>query len=439
MLRSKYQKFIFEGYNFNKQAKVLSLRYSYDGQLKFEEQYKLDFDFTPNYSQKALEAALFGLFIMAGISYFKAYLAPEIVIKPDSLNEGQADFFNVVYQNGLGEFLYKNQLDPGLVASFPFNREGDNQPVEVNELSGNLLPVGGGKDSLVSAAILEVADEEFTTLRVNSNEWVDRQLELISHPVIKIKRAIAPKLIELNHKDALNGHVPPTAILSFLFVVCAVLTSKKTIILSNEASANQGSTTYKGLNINHQYSKSLEFELSFQKYLKEFISPSLEYFSLLRPLSELRIAELFIKCCFEKYKYAFSSCNQNFKLGSNPQKVHWCGKCAKCASVFGLLAPFTNKPRLIDLFNKNLFLDAKLKGTFNELLGIEGIKPFDCVGDIDEMRQALNLVKQSNDWPELRDWNIPKAELDYRSNETHAMPKRFSNMLAGFNPAAPVN
>jgi len=42
--------------------------------------------------------------------------------------------------------------------------------------------------------------------------------------------------------------------------------------LSNEKSASEENTTWKDLKINHQYSKSLEFETDLNNYLNTYIS-----------------------------------------------------------------------------------------------------------------------------------------------------------------------
>jgi hypothetical protein len=44
------------------------------------------------------------------------------------------------------------------------------------------------------------------------------------------------------------------------------------------------------------------------------------------------------------------------------------------------------------IFNKNLFADETLLPLFRELLGVEGCKPFECVGTNEEMILALQLV-----------------------------------------------
>lgn len=426
-----FKTFIFESYHFEPSDRTIELHYSYEGKPEFTERVFFAFDFIKDYNQKALDKALFGLFIVCGVSYYKAYLAPEIIIKQGSLNKEQAEFFNQLYLHGLGEFLYKNKLDSNLMAQFPYSRDLSTQPVEVNGLRGNILPVGGGTDSLLAAEILKASGDEFTSWRVNSTSWIDSLLKEIGDPAVTLRRTISSNLLELNQKGALNGHVPISAILSFLSVCSAILSGKKNTIMANESSANSGNTTYRGLSINHQYSKSLKFEEAFQNYVKNYITPSINYFSLLRPLSQLRIVELFAQHRLGKYRDRFCSCNRNF-ISATSDRPSWCGTCPKCASTFALLSPFVERERLIALFSSNLFSDARLQTIWEELLGIKGVKPFECVGEVEEINLALQMASQSGQWPELNDFPLKDSDFDYQKLSAHAMPPSFYQILQQF-------
>jgi len=160
---------------------------------------------------------------------------------------------------------------------------------------------------------------------------------------------------------------------------------------------------YNGVEINHQWSKTSEFEEMFQNYIKKFIASDIKYFSALRPFYEIRVVQMFAK--YKKYFSCFTSCNENFKrkntiTSPNPSLVRrgktylWCGKCPKCVFVFTLFSVFINKKELISIFGKNLFEDEKLLPIFRDLLGLGEIKPFDCVGTFEEMRLAFNLAKK---------------------------------------------
>ena len=459
-MKLDYKAFVFENYHFLSEEKKIVLRYSFDSEVFFEEEFVLDFDVVKEYSKEALEAALFGLWVMAGVSYFKAALPREIRFKKGGLDEYQKAFFEKVYLHGLGEFFYTNGIKPLGVISFPESKANQKLRIKNQEnvgtqnfasgkLSGSILPIGGGKDSLVTAEILKKAGEDFETFTVKPTPLLDHVCQEIGVPQLRIYRKISPQLLELNKKGALNGHVPITAILSFLSVVTAVLRGKKNIVFSNEASAGEGNTEFHGLQINHQYSKTLEFERDFQQYVKDYIHLEIEYFSLLRPLRELKIAQVFCSNVFQEYKGKFSSCNRNFHIGENtplrPRSsergesgVIWCGKCPKCAFVFAIFSPFLPREELIRLFGKNLFADPEMEVTFRELLGLEGIKPFECVGEVEEVRAALVMAKERGEWGELKIINYKlemglRREFAWESFGEHVMPERFEKILERFS------
>jgi len=183
--------------------------------------------------------------------------------------------------------------------------------------------------------------------------------------------------------------------------------------------------------INHQYSKTSEFETDFQSYLASNFGSVKRYYSFLRPLSELRIAEIFAKDSFNKYQGIFSSCNRAYTLNSD--SLFWCGECPKCAFIFLVLTPFVDRESLESIWGgKNLLLDEALVPTYKELLGIDGDKPLECVGDIKESRAAMRLAQQI--YPELRDlysFDLPE-NYDYKALSSDEMPEDIKQLFNQF-------
>src|SRR5580700_8410439 len=134
---SKYAQFIFKRYEFDKNSGRLQLYYGYDEALECCESYHFDFDFI-DYDAAALERALQLLFFMAGVSYYKLYLAPEIVVSAGQIDESLATFLGKTYNRGLGEFFYINKLDPKSVITFPVNTPAL-EPIAIEGLSGQLI------------------------------------------------------------------------------------------------------------------------------------------------------------------------------------------------------------------------------------------------------------------------------------------------------------
>ena len=68
----------------------------------------------------AFEAALDVLHLVAGVSYYKAGVPPEIVVETRALDAETAAFLDALYLHGLGEFAYHNKLDlRGRIAFLP--------------------------------------------------------------------------------------------------------------------------------------------------------------------------------------------------------------------------------------------------------------------------------------------------------------------------------
>lgn len=425
-ISSKYESFIFESYLFDEQQKTLNLHYSYDGKLQFTETYTFNFEFA-DYDPTVLDKALQTLFFIAGVSYYKAYLPATIKVSAGDIDAKAAVFYSKTYQKGLGEFFYVNDLDPKTEVDFPITHEESIEAVE-HSGSGFLVGLGGGKDSLVSVELLR-EQNGFSTWSVGHKDQLEPLVETIdpsNH--YWIGREWDKKLLELNDKDALNGHIPISAILAAAGIVTAVLTGKRDVVVSNESSANEPTLLYRDTEINHQYSKSLEFEIIFKSYLNHIFGESIRYYSLLRPYSELRIAELFAQSSFEKYRHVFTSCNRAFTHAQN--RATWCGECSKCAFVFLILTPFVTKEKLEQVYGKNLLMDTSLQPMYKQLLGIEGDKPLDCVGQIQESRVAMDMAKKQ--YPELQIYTYETDPIyDYRQLSEHLIPDDVK-AIAGF-------
>lgn len=422
---SKYRAFVFKRYSFEPATGEVALSYGYDDALEFTERFRFDFDFC-EYNPHVLDLALQQLFFVAGVSYYKMYLAPEIQVARGSIDGPLKEFLDITYQKGLGEFWYVNKLDPRTPVSFPVTTPH----VATHEANSNgmLVGIGGGKDSLVSVELLRESGLDIATWSLNHRPQLTPLIERIGLPHYWVERELDPQVQTLNATDALNGHIPISAIFAAVGTVVGILSGRRDHIVSNEQSANEPTLVYEGVAINHQYSKSQEFERQYQTLLQVRFGESQRYYSLLRPLSELRIAELFAAIGFEKYRDVFSSCNRAFTHDS--QSMFWDGTCAKCAFIFLALTPFIEREALESLFSgKNLLLDTALWPTYRQLLGIEGDKPLDCVGEIKESRAAMQ--EAFDPYPILRDtfaFQLPD-DYDWRSLAPHAIPAEMYDIL----------
>lgn len=417
---NRYKQFIFESYMFDETAKTLSLNYSLDGSIQFTETFRFNFDFA-DYDIAVLDRAIQVLFFMAGVSYYKTYIPEEIVVRQGDIDPFMARFFSKTYQRGLGEFWFVNQLDPHTPVNFPATTANVAAAHNNAPGTGPLIGIGGGKDSLVSIELLRPHIAHIATWSLGHRQQLAPLVTRADTTHYWVERTWDHQLLELANEGALNGHIPISAIFACAGVVAAVLAGKRDVVVSNEQSANEPDFVYQGAEINHQYSKSQEFEDDFQKLLQHLFGDHLRYYSFLRPLSEMHIAALFAHTGFATYKDVFSSCNRAFTHTSD--RMWWCGACPKCAFVYLALSPFIPETELTQLWGgKNLLLTPELEPLYRQLLGIEGDKPLDCVGEIKESRSAMRIAQQT--YPQLAQtyqFDLPE-DYDYMHIASHHMP-----------------
>jgi hypothetical protein len=259
------------------------------------------------------------------------------------------------------------------------------------------LGLGGGKDSIVVAEILKSQNKDFDLITGVSGIQQEVSLAIGKKPLI-VKRELDPNLFDINKESGVyNGHVPVSVYYAFILLLAAVLFDYKYILVGNEKSANYGNVEYLGEMINHQWSKSEEFEKLFNDYVGKFITPGIKYSSPLRDMTELQVVEKFVQ--HPQYFKVFSSCNRNFRINNVSQKK-WCGECPKCLFVFISLAAFLPKEEVLDIFGKNLFEDKNLIPLFEELVGARNFKPFECVGTQDEAKEALGKIVERGEFNE---------------------------------------
>jgi hypothetical protein len=420
-LRKKYPKFIYNSFDFKLKKKGL--------EICFDFKIEPDIQFSPKVlieginekeikrvGEEALKNLIFNLGMIEILSYWKATCSPKIEILAGNLNKEQIRWWEDLIFKGMGQFFFENKinfLENNFLKIESFGEKFERFDRKLNE-NKILVPVGGGKDSIVTIEYLKKLKKNLILFSLNPNE---NQKKIIKISKIKkkvfVKREIDKKLFELNRKGFLNGHTPFTAYLCFLSALIAVLKDCKFIAFSNEKSSNEGNVKYLGRIINHQYSKSEDFERKFRLYSKKYLAKNLECFSLLRNLYELEISALFSQ--FPQYFNAFLSCNVAFQTNSGTKKPikKWCGKCPKCLFVFTSLYPFIGE-RVIEIFGKNLFEDKKLLSLMLQLIGKEKFKPFECVGTKKESFLAFKLS--------LKKWKKENKKLPF-------LLKKFFNFL----------
>jgi UDP-N-acetylmuramoylalanine--D-glutamate ligase len=432
-LRREFSTFTFERQTVKRENGALSLTFDFNLDDRYHFRPTLEIPARPffnwdNIPEAQLQTLAFQIGMTELVSYWKIACPKRVVVKPFALSESQKAFWKKLYYNGLGEFLYLNSItvseaDLMEIVTLPI----DSMPshgLRWNDMGScvqfeerTLVPVGGGKDSVVTLECLRhempvipmIVNPRGATLNcVKTAGYKDNEF-------IVINRTLDPTMLQLNKEGYLNGHTPFSALLAFISVLLAFGSHSKYIALSNENSANEA--TVPGTNINHQYSKSIEFESDFRNYVAENLSDEVQYFSFLRPLSELQIAKLFSQC--EAYHSVFRSCNAGSKTDS------WCGKCPKCLFTWIILSPFLSREKLTAIFGKDLMADESLRPILEELNGTAAVKPFECVGTVEEVRACLAAnakVPEPVEGPTVN-------EILSRFNTHHFLPTKFEQIL----------
>ncbi|MBR2958865.1 MAG: hypothetical protein IKC19_04470 [Bacteroidales bacterium] len=415
-LRQRYPLFEYVDYHYRWDDGGLHLRFDFSmGGVEFHPEALVEARpfLDRNVAPGVLDHLVFDIGMIELISYWKCACPPTVKVSCGSLTDEQTAFWRKLYWNGLGEFFYTNGI-----AETPdaFMRvESGKRKVESKGIfeirnpkseiqNSYLVPIGGGKDSVVTLELLRRAGKTIRPLIMNprgATVECARVGGFGMDEVLVIRRTIDPVLLELNAKGYLNGHTPFSAMLAFYTRLASALTGIPNVALSNESSANE--STVRGTSVNHQYSKSLEFEDDFRDYCANELMcncagvdasatdaithshiDAFNYFSFLRPLSELQIAMLFSR--FTAYHDVFRSCNAGSK-----QDI-WCGHCAKCLFAYIILSPFVEPDRLNAIFGKSMLDDTTLEHEFRQLLGEAETKPSECVGTVGEVHQALRMT-----------------------------------------------
>ncbi len=396
-LRKKYPKFIYQGYSFKDSGGNLEIFFDFKIEPNIFFKPKIVFKNIEKkqikrVGERFLESLIFHLGLIEIPSYWKATCSPLIEIRAGFLNRQQIDWWKEVIIKGMGQFFYENKIN-FLTPNFfdfkvSFKRRIFKRDFSLKLKNRSLVPIGGGKDSIVTLEKLKEKKEEIVCFFVNPTKTMEKVVRIAKiRNVVEVKREIHPKLLELNKRGFLNGHTPITAVISFLSILGAILFNCKNIIFSNEKSADEGNLNYLGKTVNHQWSKSSEFERKFQWYCKNYLAREINYFSFLRKYSELEIAKMFVK--YPRYFFAFSGCNV---VKAKRLRKKWCGKCPKCLFTFLILYPFLGKGKLIKIFKKNLFNDRDLIPLMKALIDSKEPKPFECVGTKKESLEALKLT-----------------------------------------------
>jgi UDP-N-acetyl-alpha-D-muramoyl-L-alanyl-L-glutamate epimerase len=397
--------FRYEGFDLDATRGLLTCRYSL-GEWNFTE--KVSFGPGGRWDSPGVGQAARLICLLAGVSYYKTAAPPVVDLGQVPVTATELEFLRTFYLDGLGEFAYRNDLDlsplrfvGGIIGGPRGSAPPDGGPRRGSGAPrAMLIPFGGGIDSIVTVELMRGRGDAALFVMSRPGDRfaaIERPAAVTGLPVVRAGRKIDPQLLRSGELGFLNGHVPVTGILSAIAVMAALLDGRDTVVMSNEWSASVGTLRAAGRVVNHQYSKSMEFEAGFRRVLAEALGGRITYFSALRPFTELWVARKFAG--LTQYHATFRSCNRAFHIDPALRLDHWCGRCDKCCFIDLILAPFLPAEDLRHIFGgAEPLADPSLADRFRALLGTSAAsKPFECVGDVGECRAAAVLAARRPD------------------------------------------
>ena len=426
-LREEYEFFRFQRYDYTLENDTLCVKFyfSLDDRYFFTPTFELPGRKFYNWidiDKNQLDTILFNIGMIELISYWKLACPKKVYIAPHSLDANQIKWWKKLYFNGLGEFFYLNGIVENIDDFMDIVCESDVvcQKINLPLKEMTLVPIGGGKDSVVTVELLKNKMPVIPLIlnpRGATKECVGTA-GFSKDQVAVIKRTLDSTMLKMNNEGFLNGHTPFSAMLAFYTLLIGFVTKSKYIALSNESSANE--PTVADTEVNHQYSKSIAFENDFRDYVKEYISDDIQYFSFLRPINEVQIASLFAKN--KNYYKVFKSCNVGSKTDS------WCGKCPKCLFTYLIMSPFIPEKELVDIFGKNLLNDNELLPILKQLKGDTEVKPFECVGTIEEVNACLESSHKATENGQVSS-SVILHDLLNQYDMVNNLPEQFEAIL----------
>ncbi len=406
MLRAS--SFTFDSYKVDKKNSTITFTYIVEFKYGIKKTFKdkLNFpdvtsDLWDNIPKDILESTLQSLLLMIGINYWCVFPTKNIIIKEFTLTRDQAEFWNSLYLNGLGEFFYEMKIDFRDLISFPYD---DSlilpEPKQIALPSRSLLLNGAGKDSILSSEILKASNTPFDFFSFEPTPAHKKIAKIVGAKTITVTRCRDLWLENIMSFYGVSSSYPSVSTFTFIATLLSELLGYNEIVFSNERSADFGNLDYLGLEVNHQWCKSSVAEKMTNDYIQRYITPSIKTSSLLRKYSELEIVRQFVK--YPQYLNQVTSCNTYFWLPHMTQrmmsKAYWCKRCPKCVFLFACFSAYLPKEKVIEIFGANMYQNKKLLPLFRRILGIEGFKPLDCVGEPEEMILAMHYAQLTGEY-----------------------------------------
>ena len=159
--REDYPEFIYKSFELSETDETVNIKYNFEitDLAEFSPQWKIKkSNPKPVTLDPVLRKLAFSLGMVELVSYWKITCSPTVKVLCGNLCKEQKDWWKTQYFNGLGEFFYRNNITTDFDSFMKIESGCEKTPVSEDNkknLEGCLIPVGGGKDSIVTLNILK--------------------------------------------------------------------------------------------------------------------------------------------------------------------------------------------------------------------------------------------------------------------------------------------
>lgn len=312
------------------------------------------------------------------------------------------ELWRTIFQNVWGVWRHDNDITDYFGPQQPTTQRSGQQsladPVALPAQERLLNLCGGGKDSLVSAKLLERAGIPYDVMVYSHNIYgpAQRQHQLIEgmlqhtaaltrHRAWVYDTALDSPAAQLYPEYGVKHLLAAETVSSYWTALPIALQHNYTqVALGITKSTDEHNLIWDktGEEINYLWGMSTAAEKLLAEYIQTNLVSNLNYFHLLRPVYDLVVFNL-----LSRDAAAVPSTH------SCAQQKPWCGRCPKCLYVWMHLVAYLDEAVVEQMFDKNLF-DLPENRTFvRKMLGLEGYKPCDCMGTVSETQIAYLLCR----------------------------------------------
>jgi hypothetical protein len=333
------------------------------------------------------------LAIVEAASYWKAFCSPVIEIGIGAADPAEVAWWEKFWIPAMGEFLYRNGVDftaPGFlrITTAPDLPPGEPAtPADQASAARPLVMFSGGKDSLALAYAIKDGPVDFFLYNPTDSQRALARSLADGGRITEVRRSMLPELLAMNDSgEFLNGHTPYSAYLALAAMLTGYLRGNDVTVAGNSRSDDEPNVAeYLGRPVNHQWTKSADYEQALQDYAGRWLPGAPSYCSPLRPLYELQIIRSLAPHMDEYFQT--QSCNKLKGRG-------WCLGCAKCAWVFLATTALFGRGTAKAKASGDMLTNPELSGLYLAMAGLNGDKPFECTGTETEVRSAIMAVAQ---------------------------------------------